>query len=142
MLSEKPQVAQEFANLLRQCGVLGNDRDLVLKPFQYWGLCDANHRGTLNLGAVYLLPLGDRFQLLDAEYYVSGSYYSFATLYQVWPIQVGNKSGALIWRGDFFAAPTLAFTRGAERLAYGAIMLQELKKAIRCFQNDAKASLR
>lgn len=77
--------------------------------------------------------------MLDVQYYVSGAYYTFVTLYKVWPVQVGGKSAALVWRGDFFAAPTLALTKGAERLAYGAIMLQELKKAIRCFQNDVVA---
>jgi hypothetical protein len=74
--------------------------------------------------------------LLDAEFYVSGTYYTFVTLYDVWPLQVQGKPGALVWRGDFFCAPPLAYTRGTERLAYGAFMLQELKKTIRSFQND------
>jgi hypothetical protein len=136
MLSENPAVAREFAPLLQQCGVLGNKPTGTLTPFHYWGLCEANRHGTLNLGAVYLLPLGDHYQLLDVQYYVSGTYYTFVTLYEVWPIRVGEQSATLVWRGDFFAAPTLAFTKGVERLAYGVIMLQELKKAIRCFQDD------
>jgi len=137
MLNEKLPVAREFASLLHQCGVFGGEPNTALTPFQYWGLCDANKRGTLNLGAVYLLPLGDHYQLLDAEYYVSGNYSSFVTLYQVWPIQAGAKSAALVWRGDFLAATTLATTKGIERLAYGTLMQQELKKVIRCFQGDA-----
>jgi hypothetical protein len=68
-------------------------------------------------------------------------YYTYVTLYQVWPIQERGRSGALVWRGDFFAAPTLTFTKGAERLAYGAIMLQELKKAVRCFQEHVTDNL-
>jgi hypothetical protein len=99
-------------------------------------LYEANRRATLTLGALYLLPLADRYQLLDAQYYVSGTYYTFVTLYEVWPIQAGGKLGALVWRGDFFSAPTLAYTRGVERLAYGAFMLQEPKKTIRSFQKD------
>jgi hypothetical protein len=43
-----------------------------------------------------------------------------------------------VWRGDFFAAPMLAFTKGTERIAYGALMLQDIKKEIRCFQDEAK----
>jgi hypothetical protein len=139
MLREKPGIAREFAPLFERSGVLGNQPAERLTPFHYWGLCDASRRGALNLGAVFSLDLGDHFQLLDAQYYVSGVYYACATLYEVWPIQEGGKSGALVWRGDFFAAPTLAFTKGTERLAYGAIMLQELKKAVRCFQKDATA---
>jgi hypothetical protein len=43
-----------------------------------------------------------------------------------------------VWRGYFFAAPTLQFTKGTERIAYGALMLQDIKKEIRCFQDEAK----
>jgi hypothetical protein len=87
---------------------------------------------------VYLLPLGEHYQLLDAQYFVSGTYYTFVTLYEVWPSRIGDKQAAVVWRGDFIAAPTLAFTRGFERLAYGSIMLQEVKKAIRSFQDAVK----
>jgi hypothetical protein len=139
MLLEKQEVAREFAPLLEQCGIVGQAVS-KLTPFYYWGLCEANRRGTLNLGAVYSLSLGDRHQLLDVQYYVSGTYYTIVTLYELWPIQVGSRIGTLVWRGDFFAAPSLALTRGTERLAYGAIMRQELKKAVRCFQNDATAT--
>jgi hypothetical protein len=138
MMRERPAVALEFAPLLRQSGVLGDARQMTLKAFHYWGVYEANHNGTLTLGVVYLLPLGDRFQLLDAQYYVSGTYYTSVTLYQVWPSQIGEKPGALVWRGDFFAGPTLAYLKGLERLAYGTIVLQELKKTIRCFQDDVR----
>jgi hypothetical protein len=140
MLREQPTVAGEFAPLLRQCGVLGGERTAKLKSFHYWGLYEANHRATFNLGVVYLLPLGDHYQLLDAQYYVSGTYYTFVTLYEVWSARIGEKLGALVWRGDYIAAPTLAFTKGFDRLAYGAIMVQEVKKAIRTFQEDVKVN--
>ncbi|HUJ09697.1 MAG TPA: hypothetical protein VL171_06690 [Verrucomicrobiae bacterium] len=136
MLREQPAVATEFAPMLRESGVLGQEGKL--DPFHYWGMYEADHRAVLNLGAVYLLPVGNRYQLMDAQYYVSGVYYSFVTLYEVWPIQLGNQAASLIWRGDFFAAPVLQFTSGFERLAYGAVMVQELKKAIRAFQDDVK----
>jgi hypothetical protein len=136
MLSERPPVTREFAPLLQDCGVLDEKPTGTAAPFYYWALYEANRRATLTLGAVYLLPVGDHFQLLDAEYYVSGNYYTFVTLYEVWPIQVRGKSEALVWRGDFFSAPPLAYTHGAERLAYGAFMIQELKKTIRTFRND------
>ena len=138
MLQEQPTVAAEFAPLLQQCGVLGDAGPAALKPFRYWGLYDSNHHATFVLGVVYLLPQGDHYQLLDAQYYVSGTYYTFVTLYEVWPTRVGEKAEALVWRGDFIAAPTLAFTKGFDRLAYGAIMVQEVKKSIRTFQADVK----
>jgi len=140
MLLEEAQVASEFSPLLKEIGVLGNQAaPRSSAPFYYWTLFDADHHGTLSLGAVYLLPVNDHYQLADVGYYVSGDYYTSVTLYEVWPIRVGEKSGALVWRGDYFAAPILAFTKGTERLAYGALMLQDIKKEIRCFQDDLKA---
>ena len=139
LLREPPAVARQFATLLRQSGLLGGPGAGSLTPTLYWALFEANHRATLSLGAIYLLPLGDHFQLLDVQYYVSGEYYAAATLSEVWPIRQGEKAGALVWRGDFVAAPTLEFTRGSERILYGAILLQEIKKVVRCFQDDVKA---
>jgi hypothetical protein len=140
MVRERPGVAIEFRSLLHQCGLLGGPQPRAVAPkaFHYWGAYEANAHGTLTLGVVYLLPVGDRYQLLDAQYYVSGTYFTSVTLYEVWPNPVRGKAGALVWRGDFFAAPNLAYTKGIERLAYGAVVLQELKKNIRCFQEDIR----
>ena len=138
MLHEQLSIAHEFSPILKKIGLLENGADLALVPFYYWTLFDADYHGTINLGAVYLLPVDDHFQLVDLGYYVSGNYYTSVTLYEVWPVQVDGKSGAIVWRGDFFAAPMLAFTKGTERIAYGALMLQDIKKEIRCFQDEAK----
>lgn len=137
MLKERPAVAAEFKSLLNQIGILGEKPTANLDPFYYWALYEANRHATLTLGAVYLTRVGDRYQLLDVQYYVSGTYYTFVTLYEVLPVKLRGKPAALVWRGDFFSAPTLAYTKGVERLAYGAFMLQELKKTIRSFQKDA-----
>ncbi|MGD0016017.1 MAG: hypothetical protein ABSC38_00640 [Verrucomicrobiia bacterium] len=139
MLREQPAVASQFATLLQQSGLLGGQGAESLTPTLYWTLFEANHRATLSLGAIYLLPQGDHYQLLDVQYYVSGKYYAAATLCEIWPIRVGDKSGALVWRGDFVAAPALSFIRGTDRIVYGAILLQEIKKVVRCFHDDLKA---
>jgi hypothetical protein len=139
MLLESPDVVHEFSPILKQMGLLVKEAaSPPATPFDYWTFFEAEHHGTLSLGAVYLLPVTDHFQLADVGYYVSGNYYTSITFYEIWPIQVGEKSGALVWRGDYFAAPTLAFTKGTERIAYGALMLQDIKKEIRCFQDDLK----
>ena len=141
MVLEQVQIVHEFSPILKKIGLLGNEAGQPsLAPFYYWTFFDADHHGTLSLGAVYLLPVNDHYQLADIEYYVSSNFYTSITLYEVWPIQVGGKSAALVWRGDYFAAPTLAFTKGTERIAYGALMLQDIKKEIHCFQDDLKAS--
>jgi hypothetical protein len=138
MLREQLVIAHEFSPILNKIGLLANESAPTLAPFYYWTLFDADYHGTISLGAVYQLPVGDHFQLADVEYYVSGNYYTSATLYEVWPVDVGGKHGALVWRGDFFAAPMLAFTKGTERIAYGALMLQDIKKEIHCFQDEAR----
>jgi hypothetical protein len=140
MLFEHPDVVHEFFPILKKIGLLEKEPPLPsLTPFYYWTFFDADHHGTLSLGAVYLLPVNDHYELADVGYYVSGNYYTSITLYEIWPISGGKKSGSLVWRGDYFAAPTLAFTKGTERIAYGALMLQDIKKEIRCFQDDLKA---
>jgi hypothetical protein len=138
MLLEQLEIAHEFLPILKGIGLLGKDTMPSLTPFYYWTLFDADYHGTISLGAVYLLPVGNHFQIIDLEYYVNANYYTSATLYEVWPVQAEGKSEALVWRGDFFAAPTLRFTKGTERIAYGALMLQDIKKEIRCMQDEAK----
>ena len=138
MLREQITIAHEFSPILKKIGLLGNEIVPSLAPSYYWTLFDADYHGTISLGAVYQLPVGDHFQLMDMQYYVSGNYYASATLFEVWPVQVRGKPGALVWRGDFFAAPMLAFTKGTERIAYGALILQDIKKEIHCFQDEAK----
>ncbi len=140
MLVEQPGVAREFSALLHQSGLLGGERAQALTPALYWTLFEANHHATLCLGAIYLLPQGDRYQVLDVQYYVSGKYYAAATLSEIWPIRVGEKTGALVWRGDFVAAPTLAYAGGLDRMIYGAVLLQEIKKVVHCFQDDLRAA--
>ena len=137
LLSEREGICREFSPLLRDCGIFGTNRTTTLDPFHYWALYEANRHATLSLGAVYLRPDSDRFQLLDVQYYVNGTYYTSVTLYEVWPIQFGEQTAALIWRGDFFSAPRLAYTRGVERMAVASIILQELKTSIRNFQTEA-----
>lgn len=139
MLLEQARIAREFAPILQRAGIVkgaGNGSPLV--PRLYWSLFEANHHATLNLGAVYLLAVNDHYQLLSLEYYVSGTYYAAATLYEIWPIRAGGTTGSLVWRGDFYAAPALRMTKGIERIAYGAIMVQEIKKEIGCLQKDLK----
>jgi hypothetical protein len=99
MLREQPAVALQFATLLRQSGLLGDPQSELLTPTLYWTLFEANHHATLSLGAIYQLPQGDHYQLMDIQYYVSGKYFAAATLYEIWPIHLGEKSGALVCGG-------------------------------------------
>ena len=139
MLREEAGVGLEFVPILRKIGLFGNTPDAALPVFYYWSLFDADHHAVASLGAVYQLAIGDHYQLADLGYYVSGMLYTSITLYEVWPVQIDGQAGSLVWRGDYFAAPMLGFTKGTERLAYGALMVQDIKKEIRFRQEDAKS---
>src|ERR1039457_3293483 len=139
MLLEQGKIADEFAPILQKSGLLiHSGAHTPLVPLYYWSLFDANHRATFNLGAMYSQAINNRFQLLDVEYYVSGNYYAAATLYEIWPINNGEETGSIVWRGDFFAAPMLKYTKGIERIAYGAIMVHEIKNEISYFRDSLK----
>jgi len=135
LLRDQAAVATEFAPVLRKSGLLGAAADATLVPFYYWSWFEANHHATVNLGVVYRLAEGERQQVADVEYYVSGDYYTAVTLYEIWPV----PGGALVWRVDLFAAPMLEYTKGIERLAYEILMVQDIKQETRCMRDDLKA---
>ena len=140
LLREQTLITREFTPLLQGAGLVNGGAALSpIRPMYYWRLFQADHHATFGLGALYVLQVGDRYQLLDLEYYVNGTYYTSATLYEIWPIRDGDKTTSLVWRGDFLAAPVLRFTKGMERIAYGAIMIQEIKKEVRCFQDSLRS---
>ena len=134
LLNDQSAVAREFAPVLRKAELLGHAADAKLVPFYYWRCFEANHHATLSLGAVYRLAVGERYQVVDVEYYVSGDYYAAVTLYEIWPV----TGGALVWRVDLFAAPMLEYTKGMERLAYEVLMVQDIKQWTRCLLDDLK----
>lgn len=65
----------------------------------------ADHHATLSLGAAYDMGVGDHYQRLEVEYYVSGTYYTSATLYEIWPIRDGGRTGSLVWCDVLCSAP-------------------------------------
>jgi len=139
LLQEQSLITREFAPLLQRAGLVGGGTGMSpIRPLYYWRLSEADHRATLSLGAVYLLQVGDRYQMLDIEYYVSGTYYTSATLYEIWPINDGGRTGSLVWCNVLCSAPTLRYASGIERLASGIVLTLEFKKLIRCFQDSLK----
>jgi len=139
MLQEQAGISGEFAPLLQRAGLLGDAAGSApLRPSYYWRLFQADHRATLSLGATYELAVGDRYQRLEVEYYVSGTYFTSATLYEIWPIREGGKTGSLVWCDVLCSAPALRFASGIERLASGVILVLEFKKMVHCFQDSFK----
>jgi hypothetical protein len=141
MFQEQVQITREFSPLLERAGLMNGGAGISpLKPSYYWRLFEADHHATFSLGAVYALEVGDHCQLLEIEYYVSGTYYTSATLYDIRPIHYGGKTGSLVWCDVLCSAPVLRFASGIERLASGVILILEFKKMVRCFQDSLKSS--
>jgi hypothetical protein len=141
MLQEQERITDEFKPILQETTLLGSGGVPASSGRFYWDLFDADSSGTISLGVAYVKHVGDKYQIADFEYYVSGSYYVSLTLYEIWPVTINGKAASLIWRGDFFSAPSVSSAHGVERMAYGMIMIQETKKAIHDFQQDmAKAN--
>jgi hypothetical protein len=138
MLQEQAGISREFAPLLQRAGLATGAASAPLTPSYYWRMFQADHHATLSLGATYDLAVGDRFQRLEVEYYVSGTYYTSATLYGIWPISQGGRTGSLVWCDVLCSAPALRFASGIERLAAGVILVLEFKKMVRCFQDSFK----
>jgi len=139
MLQEQAGISREFASLLQRAGLVGDAAGVApLRPSYYWRLFQADHRATISLGATYDLEVGDHFQRLEVEYYVSGTYFTSATLYEIWPIREGGRTGSLVWCDVLCSAPALRFASGIERLASGVILVLEFKKMVHCFQDAFK----
>ncbi len=138
LLKEIPKISAQFSPFLPETLLAKQPLLSAPPPYCYWELLEINSHAAVNLGAVYLKALDDgRYQILDCDYYSNGGIYASFTLRQIWPIKIRDKDASLIWRGEFVSAPTLAIVRGIERMAAGGIMIQEIKKAIRAFQEDA-----
>ena len=102
----------------------------------YWELFDVDGTGAFSLGASYVKDGADSTQLLDLQYYASGGYYVYFSLYQMWQTTVDGKPATLVWRGDSIASQSLGELRGVEKMGSGAAMMAEVKKAVTFFLKD------
>jgi hypothetical protein len=146
------RVDQEVAQLIRESGnvrsyfgplisstPIGGGRGPV-PASQSWQLFDADGLGALSLTASYGRPAGDGWQSADLQYYASSAVYAVVTLYQLWPIKVGNEDATLVWRVDMTSAAELGELRGVERLGSGAAMMREIQRNVKAFLHDAPGS--
>src|SRR5262249_26389362 len=104
---------------------------------QSWQLFDADGVAAVSLSASYGKPAGDGWQAADLQYYSSGGVYAVVTLYQLWPVKVGNQDATLVWRVDLTSASELGDLRGVERLGSGAAMMRAIQKFVRAFLRDS-----
>jgi hypothetical protein len=133
LLAEEPEVQAQFRGLLEETGILPSKEGARLKAVCYAELMNAQIVSTFDLGAVFVKPMANgEFQVLDAQYFSSNAYYVMLTLFHLWPVEGG--SATLVWRGDFLSASLLDVTRGTARMAWGLVMMREIKQSIQNFQ--------
>jgi hypothetical protein len=133
LLKSVPKIQAQFKPALAAVGISGKPSKASL----YWELVNAQGTATANLGAAVVTTAGKGTQMADVQYYASGTYYTFITLYQLWPTSANGKPATLIWRGDLISAAELGRLRGIERNAAGSAMAKEIVKTIASFQKDA-----
>src|SRR5262249_25233714 len=103
---------------------------------QTWQIFDADGAAAVSLTASYERAVGDGWQAADLLYYSSGAVYAVVTLYQLWPVKVGNQDATLIWRVDMTSASELGELRGVERLGSGAAMMRTIQRDVKAFLRD------
>jgi hypothetical protein len=134
LLKQQPKIRAQFRGLI-DATPLGAAAGSL--PAQlYWELFDVDGVGALSLGASYAKEGAESTQLLDLQYYASGGYYVYFSLYHLWQITVDGKPATLVWRGDSIASQSLGELRGVEKMGSGAAMMAEVKKAVTFFLKD------
>ena len=134
LLREQPKVRAAFRPLVEQSPLGGGTGSLPLLP--YWEMFDVEGQGAFSLGAACSLQGADGAQFLDLQYYASGGYYVFVTLYRMWPVTVDGKAATLVWRVDSISSLSLSDLRPFERMGSGAAMMKDIQRIINFFQKD------
>lgn len=137
LLGEEPEIQGHFRGLFEETGILPSPERARLKGSCYAELMNAQIVATFDLGAVFVNPMANgEIQVLDCQYFSSNAYYVLLTVFHLWPIPVEGGTATLVWRGDFLSASLLDVTRGTVRMAWGLVMMREIKQSIQSFQKE------
>lgn len=134
LLREEPAVRAAFHPVIDRSPLGGGAGSLPLAP--YWELINEEGVGTFTLGAACSTQSADSAQLLDLQYYASGAFYAYATLYQMWPVTVDGKAATLVWRVDSISTQSVADLGPFDRMGSRAAMMKEIQRIVGLFQKD------
>ena len=133
LMKEQPKIRSQFDSFIRQTALGGGG----LAPSLYWELFDVDGEAAFVLGASYGQLSDDTARMLDLQYYASGGFLAFVTLYQMWPVMIDGRAATLVWRGDSLASRSLSELHGVEKMGSGAAMMKEVQKNAAFFLKDA-----
>jgi hypothetical protein len=134
LLSEQPKVRAAFGPIISHSPLWGGLGSAPLMP--YWELFDVESQAAFNLGAATSVMTGDSAQMVDFQYYASGGYFAYITLYQMWPVTVNGKPATLVWRVDSMSSQELSDLAPFDRMASGVAMSKDILRIINFFQKD------
>lgn len=137
MLKDAPAIRERFKDVLDETCLKTTPGEPAIPAIYYWQMFKADTIATVCLGGIYVAETPESVHILDMQFYVSNSYLTTITLFELFPIQIGGQDCTLIWRTDFVSAPEFASIRGVEQMAAGMIMSQSLKQAVQLFISDA-----
>jgi hypothetical protein len=132
LLSEQPKVRAAFAPIISHSPLGGG----VGPVLPYWELFDVEGQANFSLGAATSIQSGPTAQMVDFQYYASGGYYTYITLYQMWPVTVDGKPATLVWRVDSISSLALSDLRPFERMGSGAAMTKDIQRIVNFFKKD------
>jgi hypothetical protein len=134
LLRSDPKIFGEFHPMLSGTPVYNANHT---RPAQsYYECFDIEGTACFGTGAVYVANSPTSIRRADIEYFVSSGIYTSVELEQLWPVTIGGKNGTLVWRADMVSTVNVAYLHGAERLASGMLMLQDVKQAIDAFRAE------
>ncbi len=136
MFSDSPAITKRFHNLLDTTCLRATPGEPIPPALYYWQLFKADSIATVCLGGTYVAETPENSKILDLQFYVSNSYFTSVTLYELFPVTVNGQSCTLIWRCDYVSAPALMSVRGVEQMAAGMLMSQSIKQAVQFFITD------
>ena len=134
LLQEQPKVRAAFSPIIGKSPLGGGAGSLPLGS--YCELFDVEGQAAFSLGASCSVQTGDAAQLLDLQYYASGGYYAYVTLYQMWPVTADGKPATLVWRVDTISSLALSDLRPFERMGSGSAMMADVRRIITYFEKD------
>jgi hypothetical protein len=134
LLREQPKVRAAFRPVIDQSPLGGGSGSLPLGS--YWELFDVEGQAAFSLGAACSVQSADSAQLLDLQYYASGGYYAYVTLYQMWPVTVAGKPATLVWRVDSISSLSLSDLGPFDRMGSSAAMMKDIQRIINFFEKD------
>jgi hypothetical protein len=124
LLSELKQWSEYYRPILETGGIQGAPRNY----YGYWEEITVEGKKAIVLGSFTSTPAHGGFQALDLQYFATSGFSVAATLYQLWPIRVGNSDATLVWRCSMVSTPRVKELHGVERRAAGVAFKNRVKK--------------